>query len=178
MLNIQDTALVMVDLQEKLINVMYNKASLVKNCSILVQAANVLNIPIVNCRQYPKALGDTIAFLKQYLGDEYYDKFTFDSTGSQEFTDKLASLNKKNILLAGIESHICVYQTAKSLIQSGYNVALICDAVSSRSQENKHIAIDAMAQKGVELYSTEMALFELLKTSKHPSFKEISKLVK
>ena len=178
MLNIQDTAVVMVDLQEKLINVMYNKALLIKNCSILVQSANILNIPIVNCRQYPKALGDTVEQVRQHLSDEDYDKFTFDSTGSQGFTDKLASLNKKNILLAGIESHICVCQTAKSLIQKGYNVALICDAVSSRTKENKQIAIDAMVQKGVELYSTEMAIFELLKTSKHPKFKEVSKLIK
>lgn len=178
-MNPSNTALVIIDVQEKLLRVMHQKETLLKNVSILAQAAKVLEMPILWCQQYPKALGQTAPEVASHLeGVEAIDKMCFNCTGSSEFNEKLTKANVANVIVCGIESHICVYQTARQLKRKGYNVEVAADAVTSRTPENKQIAIDRLRAESIAISSTEMTLFDLLKTAKHEKFREISKLIK
>lgn len=179
MLKIKKTSLVIVDVQGRLAQLMHDKESLFANIEILIQAAKLFDIPIVVCEQYPKALGPTIDQLSQHLdGVEPIDKMSFSCAGDERFISKLKSLKRPQILLCGIETHVCVYQTAMHLLDDDYDVHLIADAVSSRTAENKHIGTQRMLAEGANIASTEMVLFDLMKTAKHSKFKQIAKLVK
>lgn len=179
MIEMEKTCLVVVDVQGKLAQLMHEKESLFANIEILIQATKLLDIPVVVCEQYPKALGPTIDQLAQHLEDiERIDKMSFSCAGDERFIGKLKSLKRSDVLLCGIETHVCVYQTAMHLLDGDYDVHLIADAVSSRTAGNKQIGIQRMAAEGANIASTEMVLFELMKTAKHPQFKQIAKLVK
>ena len=179
MFDIAKSCLVVVDVQGKLAQLMDNKAALFANIEILIKAAQILDIPIIRCEQNPKALGPTIPQLDQLMTqNQPVEKFSFSCLGNQKFTDQLKALSRKQIILCGIEAHVCIYQTAMDLLDRDYQVSLIADAVSSRTPQNKKIAIDRLDSEGAYISSTEMILFELLKTAKHPNFKEIAKLIK
>ncbi|MBW8002054.1 MAG: hydrolase [Planctomycetes bacterium] len=179
MLDIESCCLVVVDVQGKLAQLMYEKQILFKNIRILIQAAKILDIPIVYCQQKPEALGPTIPEIAELLTDiEPVNKISFSCCGDEKFSQTIQNLNRRQILLCGIETHVCIYQTVADLITKGCHVELIADAVSSRTKENKQLAIARMGAAGIAINSTEMALFELLKTAAHPKFKQIAKLVK
>jgi len=179
MLEIENCSLVVVDVQGKLAQIMYEKEQLFKNIQILIKAANILSIPILWCQQVPKALGPTIPEIAELLlGVEPINKACFSCTGHEQFNDKLKQLDTEQVLICGIETHICVYQTAVDLHRKGFEVNVVSDAVSSRTLENKQIALERMSCEGCKLSSVEMALFELLKTAEHLHFKEIAKLIK
>jgi nicotinamidase-related amidase len=179
MLEIQDCCLVVIDIQGKLAQLMIGKDALFKNIQILIQAARILEIPILWCQQVPEALGPTVPEIAELLaGSEPIDKASFSCCGQEQFNAQLNTLGKEQVLLCGIETHVCIYQTAMDLMEGGLDVTVIADAVSSRTERNQHIALSRLAAEGAHVSSTEMALFELLKTAKHPHFKEIAKLVK
>ncbi len=179
MLDIQNCCLVVVDIQGKLAQLMHGKEVLFKNIQILIKAANILSIPILWCQQCPDALGPTIPGIAQLLADnEPIDKSAFSCCGNEQFNIKLNKSKRQQFLLCGIETHVCIYQTAADLLAKGFSVDLIADAISSRTPENKQIAINRMAAEGINISCTEMALFELLKTAEHPQFKQIAKLIK
>ena len=179
MLNIEKTSLVVVDVQGKLAELMYDKESVFSNCVILVKSAKILGLGILWCQQYPKALGETIPQLSELLGDEDpIDKLCFSCAGHPDFIARLNELKCEQVMLCGIESHVCVHQTAMDLLDRDYDVHLISDAVSSRTESNKKVAIQRMRDEGVCVSSTEMALFELLRTAEHESFKEVAKLIR
>jgi nicotinamidase-related amidase len=179
MLDIEKSSLVVVDVQGKLATLMYDRDTLFKNIQILIQAAKILDIPVLWCQQCPAALGPTIPEIAELLADnEPINKASFSCCGDAQFISKLKSINRPQILLTGIETHVCIYQTAVCLREKGFTVNVIADAVSSRTLDNKQIAISKMQAAGINIYSTEMALFELLKTADHPQFKQITKLVK
>ena len=179
MLDIDNCALIVVDVQGKLAQMMYEKELLFKNIQILIKAAKILNIPILWCQQVPKALGPTIPELTELLKDnEPIDKSSFSCYRDENFKSKLQNLNKEQFIICGIETHICIYQTAKDLFDNGLNVNVISDAVSSRILANKQVALNRLAAEGITISSIEMVLFELLKTAKHPNFREIAKLIK
>ena len=179
MFDIVKSCLIVVDVQGKLAELMDDKATLFANIEILIKTAQILDIPIIRCEQNPKALGPTITQLDQLMTQNPpVEKFSFSCLGDEKFTDRLKALSRKQIILCGIEAHVCIYQTAMDLLDRDYQVSLIADAVSSRTPENKKIAIDRLDSEGVFISSTEMILFELLKTAKHPKFKEIAKLIK
>lgn len=179
MLEIKKCCLVVVDVQGKLASLMDNKESLFANIAVLIKAAKALDIPILWCQQNPKALGLTIPQLAQLMEDiDPVDKFSFSCYGDEKFLEKIKNLNVRDIILCGIESHICVYQTAMDLLDADYDVHLIADAVSSRTPANKAIAIQRLTTEGANLSSTEMTLFELLRTAKHTKFKELARLIK
>jgi len=179
MLDIQKCCLVVVDVQDKLAQLMYDKGGLFKNIQILIKAAKLLAIPIIWCQQCPEALGATVPQIAGLLADnEPIDKASFSCCGEEEFNSRLDSLARQQVLLCGIETHVCIYQTAVDLRRGGFYMELIVDAVSSRTQENKQIAISRMEAEGVNISCVEMALFELLRTAGHPQFKQIAKLVK
>ncbi|MEN8126862.1 MAG: hydrolase [Planctomycetota bacterium] len=179
MLTAENTCLVIVDIQEKLLGVMANPEQVVKNTAVLIQIAKALDIPIFWCQQVPKALGPTVEELTSLLdGVEPIDKSTFSCCREEAFMKKIDGLEPQTAILCGIESHVCVFQTAMDLIQHGLYVQVVSDATSSRTEENKAIGINRMAKEGAVITSTEMLLFELLRDAKHPKFRELAKLIK
>ena len=179
MLDIENCCLAVVDVQGKLAQLMHNKEALFKNIRILIQAARILEIPILWCQQVPDALGQTIPEIAELLAEvEPTNKATFSCCGVEQFKSKLTELSRNQILICGIETHICVYQTVVDLLGEGMNVTVLADAVSSRTPENKQIALNRMATESGNISSVEMALFELLRTAEHPKFRQIAKLVK
>jgi nicotinamidase-related amidase len=179
MLEIHRCCLVVVDVQGKLAQLMHGKEVLFKNIQILIQAAKVLDIPILWCQQCPAALGPTVPEIAELLaGNEPINKSAFSCCGVETFSSRLNELGRDQILLCGIETHVCIYQTAVDLLRKGFCVDVAADAVSSRTLDNKQIAIRRMAAEGANVTSIEMALFELLRTAEHPQFRQIAKLIK
>jgi nicotinamidase-related amidase len=179
MLNVDDTALVIIDVQEKLSRVMCEKEKLFDNLQRLIKGMKALDIPILLTEQNPNGLGPTVPDIAPLLTDvEPIVKFSFSCCGEEPFMREIEKLNRKQILLAGIETHVCVYQTAVDLIEAGYEVHAVVDCVSSRTIENKNLALDKMKSEGAGLTGVEIALFELLRTAKNPKFREISQIVK
>jgi nicotinamidase-related amidase len=179
MIDSKHTLLLVVDIQGKLAAIAHDSAMLLRNARILVEGAKTLGLPIVYTEQYPKGLGSTEPGLAELLTDATrIEKDSFSCCGAFDFEVKLTELHKTDILLCGIEAHVCVYQTACDLLGLGYNVHLVTDAVSSRSAANRELGIRVMESLGAKLTSTEMALFELLQVSGTEEFKTISKLVK
>jgi nicotinamidase-related amidase len=179
MLKPEDCCLVIVDVQGKLATLMHNHENLFKNIQILIKASKIMSIPILWCQQQPKALGSTVLEIANLLGDNQpINKTSFSCCGCEEFNSRLQSVGRRQILLCGIEAHVCIYQTAICLQSIGKEVHLITDAVSSRTAENKQLAIERMKTEGVKLSSAEMAIFELTKTADYPQFKQIATLVK
>lgn len=179
MLETGNCSLAVVDVQGKLAQIMHEKEILFKNIQILIKAANILNIPILWCQQCPESLGPTIPEIAELLSSiEPINKAFFSCCGDENFSKKLNNLDVNQVLICGIETHICIYQTAVDLLRKGFYVNIIADAVSSRFPENKKIALERIASEGGKISSVEMALFELLRTAKHPHFKEIARLIK
>lgn len=179
MLETKKCALVLIDLQGKLAQLMYKKEILFANIKILIQSAKLLDIPIIYCQQCPDSLGPTIEPVAELLTDiTPVNKESFSCCLNDEFNHKLNSLNKEQIIICGIETHVCVYQTAADLLSQNKAVTIVCDATSSRTEQNKQLAIDTMRQMNIKISSTEMLLFELLKSASHPQFRTIAKLIK
>jgi nicotinamidase-related amidase len=178
-LNAASTALLLIDFQEKLFPAMHDKDKLLRNVVKLVQGAKVLEIPIMITEQYPKGLGPTIPEIKALIPDiKPVEKVCFNCCDEDLFCSALDGLKRKQVLIAGIEAHICVYQTALALVGAGYDVQVVGDCVASREPENKVTALSRMVGEGVSLTTMEMALFELLKEAKGDKFKQISNIVK
>lgn len=171
MINIDDTTIICIDVQEKLVNMLNNSQEIAQNCIKLMKAANVLSVDAVITEQYPKGLGLTIEPIKTIS-----DFNTIEKTSFSAF-DILPQL-KKNIVIFGIETHICVYQTVMDLIKNGHNVFVVADCCGSRSELNYKTSLELMKQMGAKITTLEMVLFEFLKSSKHPNFKEVQGLIK
>jgi len=179
MLDIQKCCLVIVDVQGKLAELMYDRDVLFKNIRILIKAANILDIPLIWCQQRPEALGETVPDIAELLLDNQpINKSCFSCCGKDQFKHRLDGLGRQQVLLCGIEAHVCIYQTAVDLLRNDYEVNVVADAISSRTPENKQIAVSRMETEEVKISCTEMALFELLRTAEHPQFKQIARLVK
>jgi nicotinamidase-related amidase len=175
----EDTALVLVDVQGKLAQSMHNKKDLFENLKKMVKGAQVLGVPILWAEQNPDGLGPTMPEIAELLTNQSpVSKLSFSCCGSDQFLKDLAAVNRKNILIVGIEAHVCVYQTAADLVNLNYDVQVVADAVASRTAENKQIGLEKSKDAGASLTSTETALFELLKEAKGDKFKEIINLVK
>jgi len=179
MLEIDNTAIVMIDVQGKLVNVMDQKELLLDNMQRLVKGAQVLNVPIIWLEQYPQGLGPIDKTLREYIqSNNPIEKVVFSACKSETFIEQLEVLDRKTILVTGIEAHICVYQTVVDLLKLGHKVEVVVDCVSSRTEMNKKIGINKMKSLGAKETSVEMALFELIGTANHPKFREISKIIK
>lgn len=180
MLNENNTLLLIIDIQEKLLNAVYNKETIEKKSKILAEVASILDIPTIITEQYPKGLGFTIEGIKSMLirNAEFYEKTEFNAILNPQIKNAILSKNKKNLIIMGIESHICVFQTAEALVKEGFNVTVISDAISSRSECEYNLAISNFVNHNINVKSTEMIIFEFLKSAKHPNFKEIQQLIK
>ncbi len=178
-LTTNNSALVLIDVQEKLLPVMADKEALIEKLSILIQGARIFGLPIYWMEQYPKGLGPTVGKLAGLLeGYHPISKTSFSACGEEKFMDRLKADNRKHILVAGIESHVCVYQTARDLVEQGYYVEVVVDATSSRCLQNKRVAMEKLSKLGGHTTSVEIALFDMLQTSDSPHFKAISRLVR
>ena len=179
MLKLENTVLVIVDVQEKLSRVMYEKERLFENLQKLIKGARILGIPIILTEQNPKGLGPTIIEIANLLPNiKPIPKFSFSCFGDEKFLKELKASKRKQVLIAGIEAHVCVYQTAVDLVNSGYEVQVVADGVSSRTLENKQIGLEKVRSEGIGVTSTETALFELLRVAEGEKFKELLKVVK
>ncbi len=180
MLKTDQTVLVVIDVQGKLAQVMHEKEALFANLEKIIKGAQVLGLPLIWTEQAPEKLGPTSPEIAALLASQAKPiaKSSFSCCGHPPFMEALKMLNRRQVLLTGIETHVCVYQTALDLLTAGYEVQVVTDAVSSRTAENKHIGLERMKTAGAALTGVEMALFELLRVAEGPQFKEIAKIVK
>ena len=179
MINKDNAILVIVDVQGKLASLMDDQASLFKNLNTVVAGMKLLNVPMIWMEQLPDKLGPTIPEISSVLTDQSpIPKSTFSCCGNTSFQQQLASSGRRHVILVGIEAHICVYQTAMDLIQQGYEVSVIVDAISSRTAANKGVAVQRMQQAGALLSTVEMLLFELQIEAEGYVFKQLAKLIK
>lgn len=175
-LEAEECALIVVDIQEKLLPPIFQKEAVVKNSKLLIRLAGILKIPTLMTTQYAKGLGNTVPEVAALLPDtQPIDKQMFSCFGSDVFCSLLKRLpgNRNTVLLCGMESHICVTQTALSALREGYLVHVASDAVSSRTEWNWKIGLDRMRAAGAVISSTEMMMYELLRASNAAGFKEL-----
>jgi len=172
-------ALAVIDMQDAFGRVIPDFADMVDRIAMMVRACKLLSLPIIVTEQYPKGLGRTAPAIAENLpeGISPIEKLSFSACGVQEFDTRLREHHVEQVMMCGIEAHICVSQTAHDLLQNGYQVHLLSDAVSTRLSRNRELAIDKMAKAGVIISSIEMALFELCPAGT-PEFKQMQALVK
>lgn len=175
----QNTIGLIIDIQERLFPVMIEKEQLLKNCVTLVQGLAELAIPQIVTQQYTKGIGETLEEIKAAIPNfEYIEKRDFSCCDEPVVAEKLKELNAKNIIICGIESHVCVLQTALDLKEAGLNPIVVMDCVSSRTKANFELAKERFRFEGIMMTSYESILFELTRSSTAPEFRAISKLVK
>ncbi|MGM7636630.1 hydrolase [Bacillus sp. Hm123] len=179
MLNKDETVFVLVDVQGKLARVVHESGTMIQQLQKLIKGMQMLNVPIIWLEQYPEGLGATVEELADELsGLEPISKMTFSGWKNEQFKQAVEATGRKQILVGGIETHICVYQTSAELKEAGYEVQIVADAVSSRTLANKQIGLEKMKALGILPTSVEMALYELLQSADTAEFKEILKVVK
>ena len=179
MIDINNVLVLMIDIQEKLVKATKADEE-ANNASKIIHASNILDIPVIVTEQYPKGLGQTLEEIKRNYGDnvQTFEKQSFSALDEDEIIKAVSASPRKQIVLFGIELHICVLQTALDLLLKGYEVFIVKNASKSRDNEDFNIALDILKQKGASVISLEILLFELLESSKHPNFKEIQALIK
>ncbi len=176
----ENAVLLIVDVQEAFRDVIGNFAVIASNIARAAQGFSIMDVPIIVTEQYPKGLGPTAEEIRYSLakGFEPIEKTAFSAFGAAETRIKLESLERSQIVLCGIETHICVNQTAHDLLQNGYQVHLLTDCVGSRFEHDKAAGLEKMRGSGVAASSIEMALFEMMGDARHGKFKEIQQLIK
>lgn len=175
----EETALLIIDIQERIFKVMLNPESLIQNTVKLIEGFKVLGSPIFVTEQYPKGLGETESRIKSALSDIVaIQKMSFSCSGAEDLFERLKNKSIKQVVVAGIESHVCVQQTALDLLENGFQVNLAADACSSRKEFDYKTALSRMRHSGIIVTTTEAILFELLNVCGTDEFKRISKLVK
>jgi len=176
-IGVEDCLFIMIDIQEKFRGIIHELETVVKNSDILNKASEILKIPLIVTEHVPEKLGKTLTEL--YVPENV---FRFEKTRFSVFDEKISefveSMSKPVLVIYGIEAHICILQSCLDAIKRGYHVLLVADAISSRKEYNKDVGIKMLSQKGVEIVTTEMLLFRLIKDAKYESFKDIAKLIK
>lgn len=174
----EDTTIMIIDIQERLVPVMKYKDEVVNNTKILIQASKEMGIPIIYTEQYPKGLGHTIEELAELIENgKRFEKTSF-SAFNEEVKVSLDRLGKKKVIVVGMETHVCVYQTVRDLLYNGYEVFVVSDGVASRTKNNYLNGLELMKNMGAVIINTESIVFDLLKEAGTPEFKIMSKLIK
>lgn len=174
-----NTALLIVDIQDRLANIMKMRDEVIRNCLHLIEISKMLNIPIVVTEQYSKGLGPTVNEIKGAIpACQPIEKLTFSCCEEPNFLNEIKRLDKKTIILTGMETHICILQTCIGLLKEGFYVHLVRDAVCSRTKENWEAGVQFMRDAGAVVTCTETVLFQLLKIAGTEEFKTISKRIK
>lgn len=170
------SCLLVIDIQEKLVPAIDEKEKLIKNSKWLIEIANILKVPIMTSEQYPQGIGHTIDELKTILPDDnYMEKIHFSCMAEPACHSKIKGSGFEQIVIIGMESHVCVLQSAIQLKQQGFDVYIVADCVSSRSLEDKAYALERMRGCGIHIVTREMVAFEWMQKSGTESFKQISK---
>lgn len=179
MLEIKNSILLVIDIQGNLAHAMHDKESLFKATGQLIKGIKCLEIPMILTEQNPKGLGPTIPEIRELIPDLIaIPKISFSCCNEKTFMEEVKKINKRQILISGIESHICIYQTTINLLDMGYEVHIVTDAVASRDPKNRELALRKMERMGATMTCVEMALFELMRTAEHPRFRDIVKIIK
>lgn len=175
----ENTAALLIDVQDKLVPAVYRSSETVALISRLVKCLRLLEVPIIPIRQYPRGLGDFPPEIKEALGEHTAsDKITFSAWGTPEIAKRVQGLGKQDLLVFGMETHVCVLQTVSDLLDNGYNVMVVADCVSARNPYDHEIALSLAGKKGATLTTSEIVLFELLKKSGSDVFRQVSALVR
>lgn len=178
MFTVEEACLVVVDVQGKLATIVDESEVTIQNVSKLAQAMQVLGVPVLWLEQNPSRLGGTALEIAQHIQGQPIAKMAFSACQEEEFMTTLKATGRSQFIVTGIETHICVYQTARQLKEQGFEVEVVADAVSSRTKENKELGLEKMKAFGILPTSTEMILYELLQRADHENFKTILQLVK
>ena len=179
LLSAGQTLLIAIDIQERLLPAIHDGARVQRNADILLQAANILQIPALLTEQYPKGLGGTVPQIRAAAGDSpVLEKMHFSAWRDDDIRAHIERLRRPSVVLAGIEAHVCVLQTALDMTEAGCRVTVVADAISSRHPDSARVARDRMAAASITIATTEMCLFEWLGTASHPAFKTLSGLIK
>jgi nicotinamidase-related amidase len=180
LLSPENALLVVVDMQEPFLRNIFQRERVLPNVCALISGANVLQIPVIGTTQYASRMGDIVQEVRRLVPvrQPVFDKMTFSCYADASFSSEIVRSGRKQILLCGVESHICVNQTAHDLIASGYQVHVATDAVSSRSESNYRLGLEKMRQGGVLMSSVEMALYEMLQKAGTAEFRGILDIIK
>ncbi len=179
MLDAEKTVLLIIDVQDKLYQAMHDKEALAERIEKLIQGVRALGIPVIATEQYPQGIGPTIPEIAAVLeGVPIISKLHFSCCGDPVFFDAFRTLDRRQVVIAGIECHVCVYQTAMDLLDGGWEVQIVADGVSSRTAWSRDVGLQRLRDEGAKITSTEIVLFELLKTAGAEKFREISKIIK
>jgi nicotinamidase-related amidase len=176
--NTDNAALLVIDVQGKLAQRMFEKDILLKNCSSLIKAAHILTLPILLTEQAPHKIGATIEEIASLLRTKPIEKMAFSCALEPVFMKTLRQTQRQELIVCGIEAHVCVYQSVCDLIEQQFDVQVVADAVSSRHENDRRLALSRMREAGASLTSTEMIITELLGGALHPRFKDVMALIK
>lgn len=171
--------LLVVDIQEAFVPHIHEMPRVIERSRIMIEAAKLLGVPVITSEQYPKGLGRTVEPLQNALGDcRYYDKVTFSLCGDEALQQAIRDRRRKQCLLVGIETHVCISQTTLDLLAMDMEPYLLTDALSSRREGDHDVALRRLLHAGATLTTTEATIMEITRSSKHPQFKALSQLVK
>ena len=174
----EEAVLLVIDIQDRLVPVMKYGEQVIRNTKTIISYAKKLGVPIIATEQYPKGLGKTVSEVSSNLEEALtYEKVTFSGC-TREVTSALKELARKKIIITGMETHVCVFQTVRDLLAQGYQVFVVRDAVCSRTKENYLNGLSLMSSMGAVVTNTETVFFDLMKEAGTPLFKELSKLIK
>lgn len=178
-INVEETLFCLVDVQDRLYPYMTNKDEIEKNLVTLVKGLKTLEVPFIVNEQYKKGIGETIPSLRGFVDpDPHFEKTTFSCCKNEPTMEAIKNAGKKVVIVAGIETHVCVLQTCIDLLEAGLQPVLVTDCVTSRKQKDTDMALERLIQAGVIPTTYESILFELTVNAKNPVFKQISSLVK
>ncbi len=179
MMDVASSQLVIIDMQERLVPATMDGDSVVANVEIVLDTATILGVPYTISEQYPKGLGATVApVLAKADQDRVLDKVHFSCADDDRLAASFRALERPQTIVCGMEAHVCVLQTVLGLMEDDYDVHVIADAVTSRTERNRNLALDRMREEGATIVSTEMVVFEWLRTAGHPEFRVVSNLIK
>ncbi len=176
----EQSALVIIDVQESFRAAIPDFDGLAARIAVAARGAQLLNVPVIVTEQYPKGLGHTAGEIRAVLPEalEFIEKTAFSSCGAQEFVAQLERHGARQVLVCGIEAHVCVNQTTHDLLARGYQVHLLTECITARAEHNRQTGLAKMQQSGARSSSIEMALFELMRDAAHKQFKAVQKLIK
>ncbi len=174
----EESLLLVIDLQEKLLSVMWEAERVVKNSVLLIRAARQFGVPILGTTQYKKGLGEYVSEVKEAFEGEVLDKLEFSVLKNEAIEKKVRSFGRSTLVICGVETHICVYQTVLSAKELGFRPVVVADATSSRTPENMNYGLSRMRQLGVDVVSAEMLVYEWLEKAGTPAFKALHPYLK
>jgi nicotinamidase-related amidase len=177
--NKEKTGLIIIDAQENLMSVMRQKKEVIQNIVKLLHLARIYHLPVLMTEQYPKMLGPTVDEIRSHVPDfDPVEKLEFDFCRVEPFMKRLEALTLYNLIVTGVEAHVCVLQSCLCLVKKGYHVYVPRDCIDSRTYENKQTALELMKDEGVTVTSAEVIIFQMLKQAGTPEFKEMLKVIK